>query len=124
MALRDKIADRSRPFITGDAPVRQTFLCQTGPNPFFFILTYLIIFAIQYRIVVVTDDAIYLLKAGKFRPAQPKELVAKLPRQQQLGPVKGLWSAVHLNGERHWVHKRFHKDVEAADQAMAAGAAH
>jgi hypothetical protein len=35
-----------------------------------------------------------------------------------LGPVSGRWGAMNLLGERHWVHKRFHDQIAAADREM------
>jgi hypothetical protein len=29
--------------------------------------------------------------------------------------VSGLWGKIELDDKRYWVHKRFHKDIEAAD---------
>ena len=29
-----------------------------------------------------------------------------------------LWGKITVGGERTWVHKRFHKDVQAADAAL------
>ena len=114
MALRDKLVARSEPLLPPGSHIRHTFVCQTGPSPWFFLLTYLTIFWISYRIVCITDDAIYVLRSTKLT-FKPRELVATLPRQTQLGPVSGLWGKIELMGERHWVHKRFHKDIEAAD---------
>lgn len=114
MALRDKLAARSQPLLPPGSNIRHTFACQTGPNPWFFLLTYLIFFWIQYRIVAVTDDAIYVMRSSKFT-LKPKEVLATLPRQTRLGPVSGLWGKLDLMGQTHWVHKRFHKDIEAAD---------
>jgi hypothetical protein len=66
--------------------------------------------------VAVTQDAIYVLESSKpSGGAKPKSLVGTLPRQTQLGPVSGRWGQVNLLGERHWVHKRFHEDITAAD---------
>jgi hypothetical protein len=79
-------------------------------------LTGLTMFSIKYRCVTVTQDAIYVLESGKSSGgAKPKSLVGTLPRQTQLGPVSGRWGQVDLLGERHWVHKRFHQEVMAAD---------
>ena len=114
MALRDKLVARSQPLLPPGSRIKYTFVCQTGPSPWFFLLTYLTIFWISYRIVCVTDDAIYVLRSSKLT-FQPRELVATLPRQTQLGPVSGFWARIDLMGERHWVNKRFHKDIEAAD---------
>ena len=35
-----------------------------------------------------------------------------------MGPLSGLWARTEFTGEKMWVHKRFHKDVEAADAAL------
>lgn len=114
MALRDKLASRCQPLLPPNSQIRHAFVCQTGPSPWLFIVTWLTYFWIQYRIVCVTDEAIYVLRSSKVRYA-PKAVIAELPRDQQLGPVEGVWSKIYLAGERHWVNKRFHKDIEAAD---------
>jgi hypothetical protein len=115
---RTRLATRSQPFLPAGSEVRQAFMGQTGPNPLFFLLTYLILFWIRYRIVCVTDEGIYVLKSGML--AKPKELLATLPRQSQLGPVSGLWSKVNLGGQQVWVHRQFHKEIQAADAARVA----
>ncbi|CAN5798128.1 hypothetical protein BH23ACT2_BH23ACT2_19990 [soil metagenome] len=33
--------------------------------------------------------------------------------------MSGLWGQTHALGQRVWVHKRFHKDLLAADAEMA-----
>lgn len=62
----------------------------------FFLVTYLTgrtIFWINYRLVVVTDDAIYGLDSTKPSwGAEPKSLLGTLPRHIQLGPVSGRWA--------------------------------
>lgn len=125
MALRDKLAERAAPFLPQGSQVRQVFVCQTGPNPWFFLITYLTIFWIKYRLVAVTQDGIYVLEGSKFTGgAKPKSLVGTMPRATQLGPVSGVYGKVNLLGERHWVHKRFHKDVTAADAEAGFTAVH
>jgi len=39
----------------------------------------------------------------------------RLIGQPRARGVSGRWGQVYLLGERHWVHKRFHQDVTAAD---------
>jgi hypothetical protein len=34
--------------------------------------------------------------------------------------VSGLWGETNALGKRVWVHKRFHKDIEAADAELDA----
>jgi hypothetical protein len=41
------------------------------------------------------------------------------PRNVWLGRPSGLWGSIQLD-RKYWVHKRFHKDVVAADSALSA----
>ena len=111
--LREKVAPRCQPFLPPGSVVRHAFLTQTGPNPFWLILTFLTVPLTKHWIVCVTDDAIYVLRSSV--GAKPKELAGTLPRDHQLGPVSGVWAKIQLLGDRHWVHKRFHEVVQAAD---------
>jgi hypothetical protein len=52
-----------------------------------------------------------------------KEVLARLPRSTRIGPLSGLWARIELNGERQWVHKRFHGDVAMADSRAVTAAA-
>jgi hypothetical protein len=50
-----------------------------------------------------------------------KDVLRELPRNTLIGPASGLWWRCESLGERLYVHKRFHKDVAAADgQPIAA----
>jgi hypothetical protein len=120
MKLRKDLVERSAPFLPAGSEIRQVFICQTAPSFSFFVITYLTgltMFWIKYRCVAITRDAIYVLESSKSSGgARPQYLVGALPRRTQLGPVSGRWAQVNLLGERHWVHKRFHDAVAAADQ--------
>jgi hypothetical protein len=119
MALREKLRERAGPFLEPGEQVREVFMAQSGPSPLFALVSYwIVIIAGQYVIVVVTDRAVVVLKASKVRPSFPKSALLRLPRLT-LGPVSGLWGKVQLGGERYWVNKRFHKDIEAADADLA-----
>jgi hypothetical protein len=117
---RNDLVERSAPFLPAGSEIRQVFICQAAPNFTFFLVTYLTgltMFWIKYRCVAVTKDAIYVLESSKLSGgAKPQSLVATLPRHTQLGPVSGRWGQMNLLGERHWVHKRFHHEVAAADR--------
>ena len=116
---RPDLVGRCSPFLPGDAEVRQAFIAQAAPNFAFFIATYLTGLTmrwIKYRCIAVTQNAIFVLDSTKFSGGgQPRALVGTLPRHTQLGPVSGRWAEISLLGERHWVHKRFHDQVAAAD---------
>jgi len=119
MALRDKLRERSQPFLEPGEEVRHVFLAQAGPSPWLFALSWLFAFWMKYRIVVVTDRSVVLLSASPWVPAKPKELVARLPRSTTFGPLEGVWAKTQIQGEKFYIHKRFHKDVEAADAEAA-----
>jgi hypothetical protein len=121
MALRDKLRDRMQPFLEPGEQVQQAFLAQTGPSPWWMFLTNFILFATKWHVVAVTDRAIVVTRSPWWTATKPKQLVARLPRTTRLGPVKGLWAGpVYLtpDGKKAWIHKRFHKDVDAADNAL------
>jgi hypothetical protein len=116
---RNDLVERAAPFLPEGSEIQQVFICQTAPSFAFFLVTYLTgltMFWIKYRCVAVTQDAIHVLESSKRSGgAKPQSLVGTLPRHTQLGPVSGRWGQVNLFGERHWVHKRFHPDIAAAD---------
>jgi hypothetical protein len=116
---RKDLVERARPLLPAGSEIRQVFICQSAPYFFFFIITYLTgltMFWIKYRCVAVTQDAIYVLESSKpSGGAKPQSLVGTMPRHTRLGPVSGRWGQVNLLGERHWVHKRFHDEIAAAD---------
>ena len=107
-------------FLPAGTDVRQIFICQSAPNFGFFLITYLTgltMFWITYHCVAVTPDAIYVMESSKASGgAKPEALVATLPRRTRLGPVSGRWSRVNVLDQRHWVHQRFHEQINAADK--------
>lgn len=111
--VRDKLAPRCQPFLPAGSEVRHVIQTQTGPNPFWMILTFWTFAATKYWIVCVTDDAVHVLRSSV--GGKPKELVGTLPRDHRFGPVSGVWAQIELLGERHWVHRRFHDVVRAVD---------
>lgn len=122
-SLRDKLAERARPYLGADEEIRHVFLAQSGPNPNLAALSALAYLVSNYRIVAVTDQSIVVLGAkGFFRQSSPNQVLERLARQTLLGPLSGaLWSRVNLPGDKpSWVHRRFYRDVEAADAALPA----
>jgi hypothetical protein len=118
MALRDKLARRAAPYLEPGEQIQAVFLAQSGPSPYWILLSVLIvIFAAGYSIVVVTDRAIVVLRAGRMLPTFPKRVHLRGPRTVWFAQPQGLWGKVQLD-RRYWVHKRFHKDVAAANQML------
>jgi hypothetical protein len=120
MALRDKLRDRSQPFLEPGEVVEQVFPAQAG-NPWMVGLGGGILMMLlgKPRDVVVTDRAVVVFRQSK-ATATPKEILGRLPRATQIGPLDGsIWAKTELNGEKLWVHRRFHRDVKSADAALA-----
>lgn len=123
MALRDKLIARAEPYLEPGETVRHTFMGQTGPNPWMGLISYwIMLFKGKYYVFAVTDRAVLVLRASRWIPSKVKNLEARLPRTTTIGPLSGLWGESNALGQRVWIHKRFHKDVEAADREIAGGA--
>ncbi len=91
---------------------------QTGPSPWLGVLTYLFFFFVKYVLIVATDRRVLVVKSGMWSQAGAKEILATFPRETRVGPVQGtVWGRIELGGTRYWVHRRFFRDVEAADSA-------
>ena len=121
MALRDKLVQRALPHLEPGERVQSVFLAQTGPSPYWILLSaWIVIFSAGYSVVVVTDRAILVLRGGRMVPSRVKGVRYRAPRNQWFGLPTGLWGRVAIAGRGFWVHRRFHKDVLAADAALAA----
>ena len=71
---------------------------------------------ITYRCVAITQDAIFVLNAPRLSGgANPRSVIARLPRHTQLGPVQGWWGRITLLGQTYWIKRRFQDQIAAAD---------
>ena len=61
-----------------------------------------------------------MLDAGKTSMKKARGVVMELPRSTRLGPGTGIWHRIPAGQENLRVHRRFFKDIEAADGAVAA----
>lgn len=121
MALRDKVAARALPHLEPGEELRQVFMAQTGPSPYWILLTWFTLFWNKYLIVAVTDRNIVTFRATAFKPSFVKKppQIERLDRNQLLGPCSGIWAKTEFGGETFNVHKRFHKDIASADAELA-----
>lgn len=117
MGIRAKFRKRIEPKLDPGESIQQVFLAQTGPNPYWLFLAYLILFWTKYWVFAVTDRRILIFRTSFWVPSGVKDLAATLPRSTRFGPVSGLWATIEIGPTRYWVHRRFHKDVQAADAA-------
>jgi hypothetical protein len=124
MALRDKMRESSAQFLSPNESIEQVFGAQTA-SQYLAALTGIFIFLglNRYRIFAVTTDRILVLDAGKASMATARGVVTELPRSTRLGPPTGLWHIIPAGSEKLRVHRRFFKDVEAADGDQGQAAA-
>jgi hypothetical protein len=121
MAIRDKLAARVQPFLEPEERVTNVFVAQQGLSPYLMFLSTVFVFWFKFRIVAVTDQRIVVFTASAWRPAKPREVFGTLPRETRFGLSSGgLWAKIDLEGQKFFVHKRFQKDVRAADAAIGA----
>ena len=100
MALRDKLAARVQPLLEPGEQVQEVALSQTGPSPYLAIITYLIFFAVKRRIIVATDRAIVIVRAGAWTGTSAKEVLAHAvgtPGKQEEDDGKGAKGSVTIN---------------------------
>jgi hypothetical protein len=114
-----EIAQRCEPFLPPGAVIRHVF----GASPYPRFLPAIIGLPLTLlhgdRIVAVTDDAVFVLRATHWWGWTPKRLLRTLPRDTRFGPVNGMVvTRIPLGGELLRVGWRFFPDVEAADHDL------
>jgi hypothetical protein len=121
MALRDIMRDSAAPYLQPGEQVQAVIGAQTA-SQWLAALTGIFVFLglNRYRILVVTPARILVLDAGKASMKKARGVVMELPRSTRLGPGTGLWLQIPAGQETLRVHRRFFKDVEAADSVASA----
>lgn len=120
MAIRDQLRSNATHLLQPGESIQAVFCAQTTSQYYALLSTLIIILSDAYRVVVVTDKRILVCRSGRFRMTPVKHPVAELPRNTRIGPPRGLWWRCETLGELLYIHKRFHKDVTAADAVPAA----
>ena len=120
MALRDSMRESAAPYLRPGEPIQAVIGAQTASQ---WLAALTGIFAFlglnHYRILAVTPNRIVVLDAGKTSFKTARGVVTELPRATRLGPGSGVWHRVPVGNENLRVHRRFFKDIEAADTAVA-----
>jgi hypothetical protein len=110
LAIRDKLRENAAHHLQPGETIQSVFCAQTTSQYFALISYWIILLSNAYRVVVVTDRRILVCKSGRLRMTPVNDI----------GPPSGLWWRCETLGERFYIHKRFHKDVNAADGVLAA----
>jgi hypothetical protein len=125
MALRDAMRASAAQFLNPGETIQAVFGAQTG-SPLvrgiggaFGLIGALAVSAFNdYRIVAVTDQRILVLDAGTWNMKKARDVVEVLPRATRLGPATGVWHSIKLASGKLYVHRRFYKDMDVADQMI------
>ena len=120
VALRDSMRESAAQYLRPGEPIQAVIGAQTA-SQWLAGLTGIFVFLglNHYRILAVTPNRIVVLDAGKSSMKTARGVVTELPRSTRLGPGSGVWHQVPAGNEKLRVHRRFYKDMEAADRAVA-----
>jgi hypothetical protein len=117
MAIRDKMRANAAPQLQPGETIQAVFAGQ-AVNPYWSLVSFwIIILKSAFRMIVVTDKRIFVCQPSRWSITQCKSVLRELPRSTRLGPTSGFWYKTDVLGEMVWIHKRFHKDIAAADAA-------
>lgn len=120
MAIRDTLRTNAAKHLQPGETIQSVFSAQTISAYLSLISYWIVIFRNAYRVVVVTDRRILVCSSSRFRVTPVRDVLRELPRSTQIGPPHGIWYKTEALGEKLYVAKRFHKDIEAADAAAPA----
>ena len=116
------MVESARPFLRPGEQIQAVFGAQTASQYIAALAGIFFFLGLnRFRILVVTPDRIVVLDAGKMSFKKAKSALGELPRSTRLGPANGIWHVIEVNGEKLRVHRRFFKDLEAADASIIAG---
>jgi hypothetical protein len=115
VAIRERITEHGQLLLEPGETIQAVIPAQTKSGWLGAIGALWLVLMNRYTPIIVTDRRIVITDAGKFGQGKPKKIVASLPRPTRIGPAKGMWWKCTTLGQPRYIHKRFHKDVDAAD---------
>jgi hypothetical protein len=120
VALRDSMAESAAQYLRPGEPIQAVIGAQTASQWLAALTGFFVFLGLnRYRILAVTPNRILVLDAGKTSMKTARGVVTELPRSTRLGPGTGIWHRIPAGNENLRVHRRFFKDIEAADTAVA-----
>lgn len=121
MALRDSMRESAAQYLRPGEPIQAVIGAQTASQWLAALTGFFVFLGLnRYRILAVTPTRIVVLDAGKTSMKTARGLVTELPRSTRLGPGTGMWHQVPAGSETLRVHRRFFKDLDAADSSVVA----
>ena len=121
MVLRDSMRESAAQYLRPGEPIQAVIGAQTASQWLAALGGFLVFLGLnRYRILAVTPARIVVLDAGKVSMKKARGVVTELPRSTRLGPGTGIWHQIPAGSETLRVHRRFFKDLEAADTSVVA----
>jgi hypothetical protein len=121
MSLRDSMRDSAAQYLPPGEPVQAVIGAQTASQWLVPLTGFIFFFLInRYRIIAVTSQRIVVLDAGRASMKKARGVLTELPRSTRLGPGSGVWHVIPVGQEKLRVHRRFFKDLQAADNELGA----
>ena len=121
MALRDSMRESAAEYLRPGEPIQAVIGAQTASQWLAALTGFFVFLGLnRYRILAVTPARIVVLDAGKTSMKRARGVVMELPRSTRLGPGTGMWHQIPAGTETLRVHRRFFKDLEAADTSVVA----
>ncbi len=105
------------PLLEDGEVIEQVFGAQPMSQYWVLVSLWILVLRNRYRVVIVTDRRIVVARSGRFTQTPIAGVLRVLPRSTRIGPATGLWFRTESLGERLYIHRRWHKDVAAADGA-------
>jgi hypothetical protein len=119
VALRDSMRESAAQYLRPGEPIQAVIGAQTASQWLAALGGFLVFLGLnRYRILAVTPARIVVLDAGKTSMKKARGVVTELPRSTRLGPGSGMWHQIPAGSETLRVHRRFFKDLEAADTSV------
>jgi hypothetical protein len=120
VALRDSMRESAAQYLQPGETVQAVIGAQTASQWMAALTGFFVFLSLnRYRILAVTPTRIVVLDAGKVSMKKARGVVMELPRSTRLGPGTGIWHRIPAGSETLRVHRRFYKDIDAADAAAA-----
>lgn len=117
MAIRDKLSSNAQRILRPGEQIQAVIPAQTTSQYFALLSFWIIILSRAYRVIVVTDQRIVVCFSGRFRITPVMDIERELPRSTKIGPASGLWYRCESLGEKLYINRRFHRDINAADSS-------
>jgi hypothetical protein len=137
VAQRDFLIRTTQPLLERDEQVANVVKALEGPNrwvgmtlslllgfligislgaPIVSLPVFVASFQLLYakRVILATDESVVLIDAGRLT-WKPRRVLARLPVDTRIGPLRGLWLKTSLGDHTLFVQPRWVKEVAAAD---------